>query len=470
MFSEERMFVWWARVVLRRRRWVLAGALAVLALGIAWGTGVFGALVSGGFDDRRSENVQAQRLIDQRIGSTTTDVVVLFRNPSVSVDDPAYQAAVDRAMRQFPAGAARVQTYWNTRSPGLVSTDRHATFVAVSLKDRDADIKSAAYQPLRHAVDGTGYAVQIGGRSGINSDITDRVRADIERAELLSMPVLLVLLVLVFGSVVAALLPLAIGGLAILGAFAVLRVLTSVTDVSIFAINIITLMSLGLAIDYGLFMVSRFREELGRGRAVRDAVVRTMATAGRTVAVSATTVAVALSRLLIFPQVFLGSMALGGIAAALIAAAGALSVLPALLMVLGRRVDAWSVRPLLGRLRIGRSAVDAHGFWYRLAMSVMRRPVIYIVAVVALLGVLAAPFLNVKFGGVDARVLPAAAYCVTSGATPPSPSRRCSAWTCRRRALPGSRRSSGTSSKLVRFLAQRAPASQRRGATRLWSP
>ena len=320
---------------------------------------------------------------------------------------------VDTAMRQFPVGTATaVHTYWDTRSPTLVSTDRHATFVAVSLKDRNEIIKTTAYDPLRDSVKGTGYTVQIGGTGGVDSDISDRVSSDIARAEMLSLPILLILLVFVFGSLVAALLPLAIGGLAILGAFTALKVIEHLhRRVASSAVNIVTIMGLGLAIDYGLFIVSRFREELANGRDVQDAVVRTMATAGRTVAVSATTVAVALSGLLIFPQVFLRSMGMGGIAAVLVDAVGALTVLPALLLVLGRRVDAWSVRPLLRRVGMGRRAVTAehHGFWYRLAMSVMRRPVLYIVAATALLLVLASPFLQVTFGGVDARVLPTSA-------------------------------------------------------------
>ncbi len=406
------MFAWWARVIIRRRRWVLAGALAFVAVGVAWGTSVFGSLVNGGFDDPKSESSQAQQLIDDRIGGVTTDVVVLFRNPAVTVEDPAYRTMVDTAMQQFPVGAATaVHTYWDTRSPTLVSTDRHVTFVAVSLKDRNEIIKTTAYDPLRDSVKGTGYTVQIGGTGGVNSDISDRVSSDIARAEMLSLPILLILLVFVFGSLVAALLPLAIGGLAILGAFTALKLLSIFTDLSIFSINIVTIMGLGLAIDYGLFIVSRFREELANGRDVQDAVVRTMATAGRTVAVSATTVAVALSGLLIFPQVFLRSMGMGGIAAVLVDAVGALTVLPALLLLLGRRVDAWSVRPLLRRVGMGRRDVTAehHGFWYRLAMSVMRRPVLYIVAATALLLVLASPFLQATFGGVDARVLPASA-------------------------------------------------------------
>jgi trehalose monomycolate/heme transporter len=228
--------------------------------------------------------------------------------------------------------------------------------------------------------------------------------------------VLLVLLVVIFGGLVAAATPLLIGGLAILGAFVATRLLTAVTDVSIFAINIITLIGLGMAIDYALFMVSRFREELAAGHDPIGAIERTMATAGRTVLVSGLTITLALASLLIFPQVFLRSMGLGGMAAVLVAMLAALTVLPALLVVLGPRINAWRV-PLPRRRRAGSTQWTSraggtqwrNGGWARLARSVMRRPVRYVVGVVAVLAVLAAPFVNARWGGFDERVLPAEA-------------------------------------------------------------
>jgi RND superfamily putative drug exporter len=213
--------------------------------------------------------------------------------------------------------------------------------------------------------------------------------------------------VVIFGSVAAASLPLAIGVTAILGAFTALRGFTYLTDVSVFSINVITILGLGLAIDYGLFMVSRFREELRRGLSTEDAVARTMATAGRTVAVSGLTVAIALAGLLIFPQAFLRSMGFGGMAAVLVAMVAALTLLPALLSVLGPRVDALAVRRLLRRRATAAPPVDGRGAWARVARSVMRRPVAYAVGIVVLLLALGLPFLRVSFGGIDARALPA---------------------------------------------------------------
>ncbi len=408
------MFAWWALRIVKWRWLVLTCGLLTLLIGGVWGTQVFGALGGGGFDVPASESYRAQSFLDDRLGHTSADVVVLFGNPALTVDDPTYERTVASALRKFPPGLAlRVSTYWSTgHSAGFVGAGGHETFAAVSLNDDDP-IDMADYDPMRAAVKGTGYSIKVGGSNAVDADIDSGVTSSIARAELISMPVLLVLLVIVFGSVAAASLPLAVGGLAVMGSFIALRLLTMVTDVSIFAVNIVTILGLGLAIDYGLFMVSRFREEIGRGLDPPAAVAATMITAGRTVAVSASTVAISLSGLLIFPQVFLKSMAYGGISAVVIAATAALTVLPALLAVLGRRVDSLSVRPLLRRLapqrRRAAGTTDEHGFWYRLATSVMRRPVIFAVAVVTLLLFLASPFLHVKWGGVDARVTPTSA-------------------------------------------------------------
>ena len=245
---------------------------------------------------------------------------------------------------------------------------------------------------------------EFGGLRSFYDDVNVRTKSDIERAELLSMPILLVLLVLIFRSVVAALTPLVIGGLAILGGFVVVRLLADVTTISTFAINIITLIGLGLSIDYSLFVVSRFREEITNGRSTTDAVVRTMATAGRTVAVSGVTVAVALAGLMLFPQVFLRSMAYGAISALAVAMIASLTVLPAGLALLGTRINAWRVP--LPTMRWSRAEAGA---WERLARSVMRRPWTYLVGVLIVLAVLAAPVTHIRFGGIDTRALPSSA-------------------------------------------------------------
>ena len=234
--------------------------------------------------------------------------------------------------------------------------------------------------------------------------INNEVTADIAKAEGFSMPVLLILLLVIFGSLAAASLPVAIGGVAILGSFTVLRLLTMATTVSIYSVNITTILGLGLGIDYGLFMVTRFREELHRQPTVEQAVARTVATAGRTVAVSGVTVAVALTSLMLFPEDFLRSMGYGGVATVAVDVLAALVVLPALLAVLGHRVNALRIRRSVRRPPRDESS----GAWYRLARSVMRRPLVYVTVITIALLALGAPFLRISWGGTDARTLPAA--------------------------------------------------------------
>jgi putative drug exporter of the RND superfamily len=235
--------------------------------------------------------------------------------------------------------------------------------------------------------------------------VSDQVERDLARAEGIAVPITLVLLVVVFSSAVAGALPLAVGGLAIVGTLLVLRLLAALTDVSVYALNLTTALGLGLAIDYSMFMVSRYREELRGGLEPAEALVATMRTAGRTVLFSAATVAVALLALLVFPLYFLRSFGYAGIAVVALAALGAVVVLPALLAVLGRRID--SLRLPLGRRRP--PAEVGTGAWHRIAMAVMRRPLPIALAVVAILLVLGAPFLGVRFGLPDDRVLPASA-------------------------------------------------------------
>ncbi|WP_239160509.1 MMPL family transporter [Virgisporangium ochraceum] len=388
--------------MVRRRWWVVGLALAFMAFGGVWGTQVFGALTTEGFEDPASESSRSVVRAEETLGRSGNDLVVLYRSPTATVDDPAFRAAVTQTLAALPKDdVTATVTYWSTNSPGLVSHDRRATYAVLTLAGADETERGEALERVESGLAAPGLETRVGGITAVSRDIRERVAADIALAETISIPVLLALLVLVFGSVAAASLPLAIGGLAILGAFTALRAMSYVTDVSVFSVNLVTILGLGLAIDYGLFMVGRFREEIAHGAGVEDAVARTMATAGRTVAVSGVTVAVSLAGLLIFPMTFLRSMGLGGLSAVLVAMVAALTVLPALLAILGRRVDALSVR----RRRPSTRGVE-HGFWYRLAHSIMRRPVLYAVGVLAVLLLAGAPFLRVQFGGIDPRVLP----------------------------------------------------------------
>ena len=400
------MFEALGRRMYRGRWWVITASVAFLTFAGVWGTGVFGSLTGAGFDDPDSDSYRAAQTAARQLGRDDADVIVLYHSAERTVDDPAYRQAVTSTLDALPEDVVeRVTTFYGTQAPQLVSADRRSTYAVLGLRG-DEDQRTEGLEAIEDGLAAPGLETSVGGITTLNRDITERISEDIARAETLSIPVLMVLLVVIFGSLAAASLPLAIGVTAILGAFAALRGFTLVTDVSVFSINVITILGLGLAIDYGLFVVSRFREELGRGLSTEEAVVRTMATAGRTVAVSGLTVAISLAGLLIFPQVFLRSMGFGGMAAVLVAMVAALTLLPALLSVLGPRVDALSVRRLLRRPPKA-PVEDGHGAWARIAHSVMRRPVVYAVSIVAILVALGLPFLRVSFGGVDARVLPA---------------------------------------------------------------
>ncbi len=398
----------WGRFV-ARRRWVVlvAGLLVTLAAG-AWGLGVFGSLSDGGFDDPDSESARADAAIVAAFGQIDADILVLYSSEDgLQADDPAFEGAVTETIAALPREdvVSSVTTYGGGGA-GLVSEDGTATLVPITLAGADIDDRQAAFERIRADLDAPGLRTEVGGQIAVFSDVGSQVESDIARAESLTIPLVVLLSLVIFGSVVAATLPALIGGLAILGSFALLRLFTTVTDVSIFAINVITLLGVGLAIDYALFVVSRFREELHSGHTTGDAITRTMATAGRTVMFSGLTVAASLASLLLFPQVFLRSMGFGGMAAVLVAMITALTVLPALLAVLGPKVDAGRM-PWRRRAASVTGALAANGVWARIAHFVMRRPVVVMTAVIVGLLALGSPFLRVEWTGVDERVLPA---------------------------------------------------------------
>ncbi len=377
---------------------MLALTLAAAVLLAPLGLELFGRMADGGFEDPRADSTTAARWNDEWYGGHAPDVVVLYRHPTVKVRDARYRKAVHASLRALPgAHVRRMATYWTTGSEKMVSEDGHATYALVTLKGDEQRAYAAIADRLR---DVENLHVSVGGSVPLLAELNDQTAADLARAEAISLPVLLVLLVVVFGSLVAAGLPLVVGLLAVLGALVLLRLLTEVTEVSVFSLNVVTMLGLGLAIDYSLFVLKAFREEIGRGATNEQAVVRTLATAGRTVAFSGLTVATALLGLLLFPQMFLRSIGLGAAAVVLVAMVAALVVLPAILGVLGPRVNALRLTPDFGPGSGG-------GMWHAVASSVMRRPLLYLVAVTAVLLALAAPFLHVTFGNVDHRVLPA---------------------------------------------------------------
>lgn len=393
-----------------RARWftLLAGLVLAIAAGY-FGSSLFPLLKSGGFQNPDSQSAQAQNILDHQLGGSTPDIVLLMRSDALQATDPAFMSAERQVLDPIQARpeVASVVSYTTTHSAQFISRDGHESFAIVQLATTDPTLKDKQFKTLEALIrsEATPLHISIGGALAVNAAANAQVSADLERAEMITFPIVGVLLFLVFGGLVAAVLPLIIGGLAILGAFAILRLLTGVTDISIFAINVVTVLGLGLAIDYALFIVTRFREELAaNGGDSRRAVERTLATAGRTVLYSGLTVSVSLLSLLLFPEGFLRSMGLGAIGAVLVAMLAALTILPALLSTLGRRVNALSLPR--GAARTGQST-DAHGVWYRLSNAVMRFPIPVAVAALAVLVTLGLPFLRASFSTPDYHVLPA---------------------------------------------------------------
>lgn len=398
----------WGSWVYRHRGTTLVAVVLATVLGGWWGSAATDRLSQGGYEDPDSESALAARLVERALGPQSGKMAVVYTAPLGStVDEPAVAGAVTGTLRALPPDAVRgVVSYWDAGAPQLVNPAHTRGLAVVTLAGEDSAEQLAAYERIeqRLAPEGLvaqGMATQVAGTTPVNRAINQATAADLTRVESVSLPVVLVLLTMVFGSLVAAALPVLVGVLAIVGSLAVLGVVTLAVPVNSFAVNVVTLLGLGLAIDYGLFVVGRFREELARGCSTGDAVRNTVGTAGRTVAVSATLLVIALSGLLLFPQDFLKSLGYGGMAAVAMAAAVALTLLPAALGMLGHRVNALRV----WRRRRGRHAAAPAG-WQRLAHAVMRRPVLVAAPITALLLLLSAPALGAQFGQTDQRSLP----------------------------------------------------------------
>jgi RND superfamily putative drug exporter len=388
---------------------LLAAVLTALVAG-AVGAGVAGRLSTGGFTDPGSSSARAERLLTDRLHRPPANLVLMVTAPG-PVTSPAVAAdglALTNRLAADP-GVVQVASYWSLGSPPeLVSRDGRSALVVGRVTGAEPDVRRTVRRLGRSYAQGVGsLRVRVGGSAEVTRAIDERAEADLRRAEVIALPVTLVLLVLVFGGLVAALLPLGVALVATLSTMALLRGLTELTPVSLFALNLTTGLGLGLAVDYCLFVISRYREELRRGAAGDAAIVRALATAGRTVLFSAVTVAGCLAALLVFPLGFLRSTAYAGILVVTLSLLGALVLLPALLVVLGPRIDALDplrrIRPRAGRHRASR------GLWYDLADRVLRRPLLGVVGITVLLAVLATPFLHVRFANADDRTLPASA-------------------------------------------------------------
>ncbi|SED32809.1 MMPL family transporter [Streptomyces melanosporofaciens] len=398
------MFERIAELAIRRSRLVLVVAVVAVALMGAAGSGAFTKLLGGGFDDPASQSTRAGKVIDEKFGGET-NLVLLVRAADGRIDTPAAKESGRSLVADLKEekNLANVVSYWDTGSADLRSRDGRQTMVLAHVKGDETQQQENA-RDLLDTYTGSyknTLTVQAGGGAAVGGDMSQQVVDDLVLAETVAVPLTLVLLLFVFGSVVAALLPLAIALIAIMGSFAQLSFLGSVTDVSVSATNLTTALGLGLGIDYALLMISRFREQLAAGAGVDDAVRQTVNTAGRTVAFSAATVAAALAALLVFPQYFLRSFGYAGVGVVALAAIGTLFVMPALLKVLGHRVNS-------GRLpwvKPGHTGTRA-SLWGRLARTVMRRPALTALPVLAVLLLAAIPLLGITFGTPDERVLP----------------------------------------------------------------
>jgi putative drug exporter of the RND superfamily len=392
-----------ARGVVARRKLILIATVVMFALAGVLGAGVADKLTSGGFDDPESDASKAAVLLEERFGIEDPNIVLLV-SAEGSVDDPATAKAGAALTAELAAeeDLEQVYSYWSTQIPSLKSRGGDQALVIGVIEGSDDHVRERIEELSPKYTREGDLDVGVGGFAEIYREMQENIESDLVKAETIAFPITMILLLFVFGSVVAASLPLAIGGMSIIGAFFLLSVIADLTDVSIFALNLTTMLGLGLAIDYSLFVVSRFREELHNGLEPHQAVMRTVQTAGRTVAFSGLTVALSLGALLVFPLAFLRSFAYAGISVVLVAVLGAVVFLPALLAVVGRNVDRF-------RLFKREPKEVGEGMWHRVALGVMKRPIPIATGVIALLIVLGIPFFGVKWGQADDRALPASA-------------------------------------------------------------
>ena len=400
------MFEKLGRFIFRRRKGILT--LFLLGTLIAGGVGslAFGKLDSGGYSDKNSESAEAYDYIVNRF-KVQEPIITLVVDSPTGIDGPEIAAkgmALEKEI-QSVKGVSKTYSFWSTGgAASMRSNDGKAAFILVyaDLKSDDWDGLSSLGAVIQKRFDGDyrGLQVYAGGAGVITHAINSRIEKDLLLAESIAIPLTFLLLIFVFGAMVASAMPLFVGVCAILGSFFIIYLITLMTDVSVFALNLITGLGLGLGIDYALLMVNRFREELHHGKSVEESIITTVTTAGKTVFYSGLTVLVTMASLLFFPLDFLKSFGYAGIAVISLAVVGAVIALPALLAILGKKVDKGVVR---------RSAITpkVDGRWARTARTVMRRPIPVVIACLAVLGIMTIPVTNIEFAQVDSRVLPA---------------------------------------------------------------
>lgn len=402
------MFTKWGDFVQRHRKLVaLVMMLIVLALGIV-GRHLPEYLSQSGWFDPGSDSIKAAELEEDTFGrDNSADVVVLYDAPAgKTVDNKAFakkvQGHLDKLAADNPEYIDGVASYWNTKQAMLATKDKKHAMASIRLKGWGNDILKN-YRKVEDKIPVPGVSQHVAGQTPVSGALDTGMAKDIKRAELAGLPIVGVLLIFVFGGVIAALLPLLVGGLSIIGSTGILTLIAMGTEVNAFAQSCVTLIGLGLAIDYALFIVSRFREELAKGFNTHDAVTRSVATAGRTVIFSAVMVAVALSAMMLFPQAFLKSVAYGTISAVFQAALLSLTLLPIILSYLGKRIDWLS----FNRHKKEPTPKELYNsFWGRISGAAMKHPVATMVPIVVVLLLLAVPMGNLKFGGINETYLP----------------------------------------------------------------
>jgi len=391
-----------------RRRWfVIAGWAAALVIMASFARGLQGRLSSGGFEVPASESLSVQHDLENRFtGQDPSNALIVVTNLNLTVDDPAFRSEVLALAGRVQAapGVGSVQSFFSTGSPAFVSPDRHTTYVSAGLEgDQNAVLHKAgdvAAAAREHAAQG--FQVQTGGQAAFFDRFNTVSRQDLEQAERIAFPITLVVLLLAFGTVVAAGLPVLLGVLSLVVTLGALYFLAGVTDMSIYVTNTASIIGIGVGIDYSLFVVTRFREELRRGRPVEEAVIRSVASSGRAVALSGATVIVALAGMFLVNIQAFRSMAIGSMSVVAVAVLAAITLLPAVLSLVGPWVNRVRV-PFIGRGR-GR---DGHGFWHRWAMQIMRRSWAFLAGSLAVLLTLAVPFAALRIGQPGPSVLPA---------------------------------------------------------------
>lgn len=406
-----------ARIAIAAPRRVIGVAvLLMVAIGV-FGIPVAQHLSPSGFQDPTAESSRTTQMLTDKFGRGDVPLVIVITAPDRYDSPKARKVAVDVIDQLKRSGhTATINSAWTAPPPAasaLVSSDKKSGLIVTGIVGPES--KQQAYtKELTDAIVGErdGIVVRAGGAAMVNLQVTEQSKRDLVLLEAIVVPLSFLVLIWVFGGMFAAALPVGVGVMAILGSLAVLRTVTFFTEVSIFALNLTTAMGLALAIDYTLLMISRYREELAAGADREKAVVTTMTTAGRTVLFSAIIVALSMAVMVIFPMNFLRSFAYAGVATVAFAAISAIVITPAAIMMLGDRLDSLDVRVAIRRL-LGRQAPATlpieQQFWYRSTKFVMRRAVPIGVAVVVLLGILGVPFLGVRPGFPDDRVLPKSA-------------------------------------------------------------